>query len=101
MKLVSYASPRGARAGVITDDGIVDVWDAIGGETATDHSGRLHAAPGGMRAALETVTTERIASAVEGRAPATALAATTLLPPVTDPQKIICIGLNYRAHAEE
>jgi 2-keto-4-pentenoate hydratase/2-oxohepta-3-ene-1,7-dioic acid hydratase in catechol pathway len=24
-----------------------------------------------------------------------------LLPPVTRPQKIICIGLNYRAHAEE
>lgn len=101
MKLVTYASPRGARAGVISGDGIVDIWDAIGGETAADHSGRLHAAPGGLRAALETVTTDRIGSAVEGRPAAAELASATLLPPVTDPQKIICIGLNYRAHAEE
>jgi 2-keto-4-pentenoate hydratase/2-oxohepta-3-ene-1,7-dioic acid hydratase in catechol pathway len=29
------------------------------------------------------------------------LAQTTLLAPIPDPQKIICIGLNYRDHAEE
>lgn len=101
MKLVTYSSPRGPRAGVITADGIVDVWDAIGGETAADHSGRLHATPGGLRAALETVTTERIATAIEGRGATKTLTAQTLLPPIPDPQKIICIGLNYRAHAEE
>jgi 2-keto-4-pentenoate hydratase/2-oxohepta-3-ene-1,7-dioic acid hydratase in catechol pathway len=101
MKLVTYASPRGARAGVIRGEEVIDIWDAIGGETAADHSGRLHAAPGGLRAALETVTVDRIAAAVEGRAPAGSLAALSLLPPISDPQKIICIGLNYRAHAEE
>ena len=30
-----------------------------------------------------------------------ALAEVELLPPVPDPEKIICIGLNYRAHAAE
>ena len=25
----------------------------------------------------------------------------TLLPPIVDPQKIICVGLNYRDHAIE
>ena len=30
-----------------------------------------------------------------------ALADVTLHAPVTDPQKIICLGLNYRDHAEE
>lgn len=29
------------------------------------------------------------------------LAEATLLPPVTHPRKILCIGLNYRSHAEE
>ncbi len=29
------------------------------------------------------------------------LASVALLPPVTDPGKIVCIGLNYRSHAEE
>ena len=24
-----------------------------------------------------------------------------LLPPITDPEKIVCIGLNYRSHAAE
>ncbi len=29
------------------------------------------------------------------------LAAVELLPPIPDPEKIVCIGLNYRAHAAE
>ena len=33
--------------------------------------------------------------------PALPLTGVELLPPVTDPQKIVCIGLNYRAHAAE
>ena len=35
------------------------------------------------------------------RARSLPLDAVELLPPVTDPQKIVCIGLNYRAHAAE
>lgn len=27
--------------------------------------------------------------------------AVSLAPPVSDPQKIVCVGLNYREHAEE
>src|SRR5207245_4329931 len=34
-------------------------------------------------------------------APDTALSRVTLLPPITDPEKIICAGRNYRAHAAE
>ena len=29
------------------------------------------------------------------------LSSVTLLPPIPDPNKVICIGLNYRAHAAE
>ena len=32
---------------------------------------------------------------------ASPLAAVELLPPVPDPEKIVCIGLNYRSHAAE
>jgi 2-keto-4-pentenoate hydratase/2-oxohepta-3-ene-1,7-dioic acid hydratase in catechol pathway len=101
MKLVSYDSRRGARAGAITADGIVDVWDAIGSEYAADRSGLVHAVPGGLRAALEAAGAAGIATAVSGESPAETLEGARLLPPITDPQKIICVGLNYRAHAEE
>ncbi|MDQ3719637.1 MAG: fumarylacetoacetate hydrolase family protein, partial [Actinomycetota bacterium] len=35
------------------------------------------------------------------QAPGTSVDDVTLLPPVGDPSKIVCIGLNYRSHAEE
>jgi len=101
MKLVTYGSERGARAGAIADGGVVDLWDAIGGERATARDGRRQAAPCGLRAALETVPLEAMAEAVGGAPIAEPLGAALLLPPLTDPQKIVCVGLNYRAHAEE
>jgi 2-keto-4-pentenoate hydratase/2-oxohepta-3-ene-1,7-dioic acid hydratase in catechol pathway len=84
MRLVTYDSGRGPRAGVLTDGGVLDAWDALGGADASVRelleSGRL--------GELEGLEGERITDA-------------RLLPPVPDPRKIVCIGLNYRAHAEE
>ena len=100
MKLLTYRSERGARAGAVAGDAVVDVWDALGGESTVRGDG-VCAAPGGLRAALEEHRLERIAEAVAGAGPAVTLAEAELLPPITDPQKIICIGLNYAAHAEE
>ena len=37
----------------------------------------------------------------KGATPDMALSQLTLLPPITDPDKIICAGRNYRAHAAE
>lgn len=89
MRLVTYASARGPRAGVLVREGrVVDAWDALGGDGA---SVRELLASGGLPA-LATAT-----AAAEGET----LSEDALLPPVPDPQKIICIGLNYRAHAEE
>lgn len=89
MRLVTYASDRGPRAGVLVREGrVVDAWDALGGDGA---SVRELLASGGLPA-LATAT-----AAAEGET----LSEDALLPPVPDPQKIICIGLNYRAHAEE
>ncbi|MCB1394547.1 MAG: fumarylacetoacetate hydrolase family protein [Rhodobacter sp.] len=41
------------------------------------------------------------AAAVLHRAPAVDLATVTLLPPLSRPEKIVCIGLNYRDHSAE
>lgn len=101
MKLLTYRSERGARAGVLRDAEIVDAWDALGATYSAHERGHLHAAPFGLRALLESGTIERLAPAVEDARPALRLDEAELLPPITDPQKIICIGLNYRAHAAE
>jgi acylpyruvate hydrolase len=89
MRLLSYSSPRGPRAGVIRGaDELVDAWDALGGEGS------------GVRELLEGGRLGEL-SAVLADAEASPLADAELLPPVPDPHKIVCIGLNYRAHAEE
>jgi 2-keto-4-pentenoate hydratase/2-oxohepta-3-ene-1,7-dioic acid hydratase in catechol pathway len=87
MRLVTYRSDRGPRAGVVQGKAVVDAWDALGG--------------GGM-SLRDLLAQERLAQLTElderrGRP----LAETELLPPVPDPEKIICIGLNYREHAAE
>ncbi len=86
MRLVSYASNRGPRAGVLRDDGVVDAWDALGGGGAS------------MRELLEA---GRVAELAGAEGPAMALAEVELLVPVPDPQKLIGIGLNYAEHAKE
>jgi len=91
MRLVTYASDRGPRAGVQTDKGVIGAWDLIrdeGGSSLKEllASGRLDE----VRAAFETGGGEPLMLGPGG-----------ILTPIPDPDKIICIGLNYRAHAEE
>jgi 2-keto-4-pentenoate hydratase/2-oxohepta-3-ene-1,7-dioic acid hydratase in catechol pathway len=89
MRLLSYSSPRGPRAGAVRgDDELIDAWDALDGEGSS------------VRDLLEAGRLADLGSALGG-AEATALSGAELLPPVPDPLKIVCIGLNYRAHAEE
>jgi 2-keto-4-pentenoate hydratase/2-oxohepta-3-ene-1,7-dioic acid hydratase in catechol pathway len=87
MRIVSYRSERGARAGLLREDSVVDVWDALGGGGS---SVRELLAAGGLEAAAEISGSRSLA-----------LAEVELEPPVPNPDKIICIGLNYRAHAAE
>jgi 2-keto-4-pentenoate hydratase/2-oxohepta-3-ene-1,7-dioic acid hydratase in catechol pathway len=89
MRVVTYKSERGPRAGVMASEGTVaDAWDALGGDGSS------------VRELFADGRIEDLAGALEG-AQSVPLPATTLLPPVPDPEKILCIGLNYRAHAEE
>lgn len=88
MRLVTYDSGAGPRAGIWTESGILDAWTVLG------QPDRM-----GLR--------ELIAEGLVGELDRSAGGSTfdhdevVLLPPVPDPEKIICIGLNYRAHAEE
>jgi 2-keto-4-pentenoate hydratase/2-oxohepta-3-ene-1,7-dioic acid hydratase in catechol pathway len=78
MRLVTYDAGNGPRAGLYTDAGVIDAGAAS------------------MGALLREGGLERLAG-LEGEP----VAGARLLPPVTDPDKIICIGLNYLSHAQE
>jgi 2-keto-4-pentenoate hydratase/2-oxohepta-3-ene-1,7-dioic acid hydratase in catechol pathway len=89
VKIVSYRSDRGVRAGVLREDRVVDAWDAI------DPDGTYSS----VRDLLDQGAFDRLAGALEGDG--VPLADVELDVPVTNPDKIVCIGLNYRAHAAE
>lgn len=91
MRLVTFDAGDGPRAGLIEDDRVVDAWALLG----EPHRGSLREliAAGridGLRSRLgDTGAPSHPRSAVE------------LLVPIPDPEKIVCIGLNYRKHAAE
>lgn len=90
MKLVTYASDRGPRAGVQTDNGVIDAWDLLGDEGTSLKELISGERLDDLRSALEAGAGEALQVSADG-----------ILTPIPDPDKIICIGLNYRAHAEE
>ncbi len=90
MRFVTFQREGYAEAGVLTDDGIVGLRGA-GFESVVD------VIRGGADAQ------DRVQRWI-GRMPGAELvnlASATLLSPIPRPPKIICIGLNYRDHAEE
>jgi 2-keto-4-pentenoate hydratase/2-oxohepta-3-ene-1,7-dioic acid hydratase in catechol pathway len=88
VRVVSYRSERGTRAGILRGGRVVDAWDGLGGSDRPSVRGLLEK---GLLAEVEA------AAAGDGLA----LGELELEPPVPDPDKIVCIGLNYRSHAEE
>jgi 2-keto-4-pentenoate hydratase/2-oxohepta-3-ene-1,7-dioic acid hydratase in catechol pathway len=88
MKLASFTTAGRASYGLIVDAGLVDLGARLGSRYPT------------LRETLAGDALGEIARAV-GAKPDLALAEVTLLPPITAPDKIVCIGLNYRAHAAE
>ncbi|MGI8726723.1 MAG: fumarylacetoacetate hydrolase family protein [Solirubrobacterales bacterium] len=104
MRLISYLTDEGPRAAAVNpDDEVVDLWRALGTPKPMlrEDWHRTPAHPEGLRAALERYAPDDLIEAAVGGEPLGPVSEVTLLPPITDPQKIICIGLNYGAHAEE
>jgi acylpyruvate hydrolase len=92
MRLVTYASGGTQAAGVLL------------GEEIVPFSSLEHPPGGSVREALanlDAVGLAGLGQKAAGAVERVALEDVRLLAPVPDPQKIICIGLNYRDHAEE
>jgi len=88
MKLVSYTILGRESFGAIEDDSIVDLGNRVAG----------------VQSLLEALQRQQLAALQEYVRSAKAdvpLASVHLLPPVPNPPKIICVGLNYTAHAIE
>ncbi|MBA4065557.1 MAG: fumarylacetoacetate hydrolase [Isosphaera sp.] len=92
MRLATVLTPHGPRAAVATADGYVDLH-------ATDPG--LPAAVKHLLAASPAVRKAAADAAASKGAVRYAADQVKLLPPVPDPGKILCIGLNYRDHALE
>lgn len=97
MRLVTYKAQDGWRPGVVIGSSIVDVRSLANGLDLTEpalSSVRKLLATGadGLSAVAEAA--KEAESSIE-------LDAVQIGPPVPDPQKIICLGLNYLDHAKE
>ena len=89
MRLTSYRSERGIRAGVLRGGQLVDAGDALGDGPAT------------VRELLAVDLLADLDAATADATPRVELTGIELLAPVPDPEKIVCIGLNYGDHAAE
>ena len=100
MRLVSYEHDGGWRAGILIGEAMIDA------EAAALRAGI--GAPGDIwtsnRRIVQASDEERAAiveAAAELESSTMPLADVRLGPPIPDPEKILCMGLNYRDHAEE
>jgi 2-keto-4-pentenoate hydratase/2-oxohepta-3-ene-1,7-dioic acid hydratase in catechol pathway len=100
VRLVSYAADGRWRAGILVADRVVDA-EAAAREART---GAGEAQWTSTRAIIQASEQElgAVAEAVpELESSAMPLEEVRLGPPIPDPDKILCMGLNYRDHAEE
>jgi 2-keto-4-pentenoate hydratase/2-oxohepta-3-ene-1,7-dioic acid hydratase in catechol pathway len=92
MKLATIQTEKGPRVAVLHGKSYIDL-AASNPSLPNGIRQLLEAGEGALKAAAETVKQP-------GAIPYDA-ASVKLLPPVLDPRKIICLGLNYRDHAAE
>ncbi|TPG59666.1 FAA hydrolase family protein [Roseomonas nepalensis] len=88
MRLVSFEAEGGAGFGLVEGDAVADLTGAFAGRAA------------GLRGLLAAGLLKEARHAAAS-APRRPLAGLRLLPVIPDPDKIICVGLNYRDHVAE
>ena len=91
MRLITFDDGSGPRAGILLGEDVVA-------------ASALDAPASSVRGLLEALDANGLAELGErakGAGDRIALSSVQLLAPVPDPGKIICLGLNYRDHAEE
>jgi 2-keto-4-pentenoate hydratase/2-oxohepta-3-ene-1,7-dioic acid hydratase in catechol pathway len=105
MKIVTFIVNEKNRLGVKTDRGIVDIREALNVFPTDGIATDVHQVIEGGKSAVDALQsfTEKALHADEATLASYLLDESQLTygPCVTHPNKIICIGLNYRKHAEE
>lgn len=98
-RLVSYGSRDGLRAGVDLAGTVVDLGSiGFGGATGPVTMRQLlSSGPGAPERAIASAEEALAAGSVDG----IALEDVHLGPVIPDPEKVICVGANYRAHLDE
>jgi acylpyruvate hydrolase len=91
MRLVSFEAGGHPRVALLRDDRVYDIWgEALAHVREDDRT---------VEAILEAGLIGDVAPVEGGEG--VPVEGVRLLPPATRPGKLLCIGLNYRAHAEE
>ena len=88
MKLVTFNQPGQQSYGVVDNDTIIDIGQTLG-NTHPD-----------LKSLISDDYSKLISSNTD-TAPQVSLSDVQLLPPITNPDKIICVGLNYESHRKE
>ncbi|HEY8529560.1 MAG TPA: fumarylacetoacetate hydrolase family protein [Paenibacillaceae bacterium] len=103
MKLVAFIDNGREKLGVKTDGGVFDVTGALASHPADGVPGRMHEAIEGGSEAVRALAAyvDRVLSGPGGAAFLREEESLVFAPCVPSPGKIICVGLNYRKHAEE
>ena len=89
MKLATYSHQGRTGYGAVFGDGLVDLSRRLGGRFPD------------VRSLFAGNAIAEARKAAEGQKPDARLADVTLLPPIPNPGKLFCIGLNYEAHRQE
>jgi len=89
MKLLSFEVGDTARYGIARDDGIVDLTGALGPDRPD------------LLSVLRAGEVERLAEAADGKPADYQAGDITFLSPVPNPEKILCVGVNYLGRNEE
>ena len=105
MRLVTYESDKKWRAGILVGDNVVDATVAakaarVDFETASISNRQIIQLDPSQRSEIERAARD-IAEAHSSDLDVFALETARLGPPIPDPDKIICLGLNYKSHATE
>jgi 2-keto-4-pentenoate hydratase/2-oxohepta-3-ene-1,7-dioic acid hydratase in catechol pathway len=83
MRFVSFQTPNGSRYGIVTDEGVIDLYARLGNHFPT------------LRDLLSAGAIEKAESISRTERPDYAVDEIAFLPPIPNPEKIICVGVNY------
>jgi 2-keto-4-pentenoate hydratase/2-oxohepta-3-ene-1,7-dioic acid hydratase in catechol pathway len=89
LKLATFEVKGRNSYGAVVGDRIIDLAKSFSDKYAD------------LRAVLEADALPVLSKAASGQAGTLSLRDVKLLPPITTPQKILCVGANYKAHAAE